>query len=157
MKTMEIQLLRPGDTEDFIRLTEIFRKVFESSSPLPDPEYLAGLLSSEEFKVFVVRIHGQVTGGLTMHVLKSYYRTKPTGYIYDVGIAPPFQGKGLGKALLAEVGRFCEENGFGEMYVEAEKEDSDAVEFYHKTRPHHVLEAVHFTWSFGDPPGENDE
>lgn len=70
--------------------------------------------------VFVVRLNNRVVGGLTVYVLHRYFNTKPIAYIYDVGIKPEFQGQGLGKDLMAEVCKFCKENGFEDAYVEAE-------------------------------------
>jgi aminoglycoside 3-N-acetyltransferase I len=149
-QTMTIKKLHPDEVSDFIRLIEIFKLVFENDNDTPPAGYLGQLLSKEDFFVFVVSIDGIIVGGLTIYVLHPYYSTNPIAYIYDVGIAPEFQGRGLGKALMAEVGRFCQANGFDEAYVEAEADDADAVHFYRKTAFSDEMNAVHFTYSFTD-------
>jgi aminoglycoside 3-N-acetyltransferase I len=98
---------------------------------------------------FVVKVNNKVVGGLTIYVLHGYYGTKPIAYIYDVGIAPEFQGKGFGKALIAQVCDFCKTNGFEDAYVEAERDDIGAVNFYRKTKFSNEINAIHFTYSFG--------
>jgi aminoglycoside 3-N-acetyltransferase I len=145
---MQIKQLTADQTEDFRNLIEIFKTVFELDGEIPPQQHLHKLLSNPDFLIFVVYIDKQVVGGLSIYVLHRYYSTKPLAYIYDVGIAPAFQGKGLGQALMQEVGNFCKANGFDEMYVEAEEEDTDAVNFYRKTTFSYELLARHFTYSF---------
>lgn len=145
---MFIKQLNTTDIEDFKNLIEIFREVFENKDKTPDNDYLGRLLANPDFLVFVVKINNRVVGGLTIHILHGYYTTKPAAYIYDVGITPDFQGKGLGKALMEEVLKFCEKNGFDNAYVEAESEDREAVNFYRKTNPSTEMNAIHFTYSF---------
>lgn len=145
---MEIKMLDHHDVSDFRSLVEIFKHVFENEEPLSGNEQLGKLLSNPDFLVFVVRQNDQVVGGLTIYVLHRYYGSKPIAYIYDVGIAPEFQGRGLGKTLMAEVCKYCEDHGFEDAYVEAESEDQDAVDFYRKTKFSSELNAIHFTYTF---------
>ena len=145
---MEIKKLNPNDTVDFKNLIEIFKEVFENSTETPSNQYLSKLLSNPDFIVFVVKIDNKVVGGLTIYILHRYYSEQPLAYIYDVGIVPNFQGKGLGKALMSEVCNFCKINGFDEAYVEAEYDDIDAVNFYRKTNFSDEMKAIHFTYSF---------
>jgi aminoglycoside 3-N-acetyltransferase I len=147
---MEIKRLNQNETADFKNLIEIFIEVFENSVEIPNNQHLSKLLSNPNFMVFVAKINDKVVGGLTIYVLHQYYSEKPLAYIYDVGIAPDFQGKGIGKALLIECCNFCEVNGFDEAYVEAESDDMDAVSFYRKTKFSKETLAVHFTYSFTD-------
>lgn len=151
---MEIKKLNPDDVADFRSLAEIFKTVFENEEPIADREQLALLLSKPDFMVFVVRQNNKVVGGLTIYILHRYYGTKPVAYIYDVGISPGFQGQGLGKILIAEVCKYCRDNGFEDAYVEAESDDIDAVNFYRKTKFSSEMNAIHFTYTFDN---ENQE
>lgn len=145
---MEIKKLEPIDVADFSDLIEIFKDVFENDKDTPSSEYLGGLLSNPSLIVFVVKLDGKVVGGLTIYVLHGYYSEQPTAYIYDVGITPIHQGKGLGKALIKEVCRYCKQQNYIEAYVEAESDDIDAVGFYRKTKYSSEMNATHFTYSF---------
>ncbi|MFN3382701.1 MAG: GNAT family N-acetyltransferase [Runella zeae] len=147
---MEIKKLRFDDLSNFKTLLEIFNEVFENDAPLADDEQLKKLLFNPDFWVFVITINDQVVGGLTIYVLHRYYNTRPIAYIYDVGVSPHFQGKGLGKVLIAEVCNFCRHNNFEEAYVEAESDDIDAVSFYRKTNFSSELNAIHFTYCLTD-------
>jgi aminoglycoside 3-N-acetyltransferase I len=147
----EIRKLKTYEINDFIRLLEIFKVVFENEDPLPDKNYLSQLLSKPDFEVFVVCFNGEVAGGLSLYILHGYYSSKPTAYLYDVGILPQHQGKGMGKALMAFVCDYCRNQGFKEAYVEAESDDLGAVQFYRKTSFSTEMNAVHFTYHFKKP------
>lgn len=145
---MHIHKLRPDDLTDFKKLIAIFNLVFEQDQVSVPDHHLIRLLEKPDFMAFVIKSGDQVVGGLTIYVLHRYHGTRPLAYIYDVGIRPADQGKGLGKWLIAEVCRFCRENGFEEAYVEAEHEDVDAVHFYRKTAYSSEMHAIHFTYAF---------
>lgn len=145
---MEIKKLEVNEVEDFRSLVEIFYDVFENDAEIPYNEHLLKVLSNPDFIAFVVKVEGKVIGGLSIRVLHQYYSIKPLAYIYDVGIAKAYQGKGYGKALMEEVCRYCKENGFEEAYVEAEADDTDAVNFYRKTNYSSEMNAIHFNYSF---------
>ena len=143
---MEIIKLGLNDLSSFKFLIEIFKEVFENDEPITDEEQLKKLLVYPDFLVFVVSVNSEIVGGLTIYVLHRYIGTKPIAYIYDVGIRPDFQGKGLGKALIEEVCTFCKQQNFEYAYVEAESDDLNAVGFYRKTKISTELNAMHFTY-----------
>jgi aminoglycoside 3-N-acetyltransferase I len=145
---MQIKKLEKSEISDFKALIEIFKEVFENDEKILEREQLGDLLSKPDFMVFVVTLDGNVIGGLTIYVLHRYYASKPLAYIYDVGISPMYQGKGFGKALMAEVCLFCKQNNFEDAYVEAECDDIDAVNFYRSTKFSTEINATHFTYSF---------
>lgn len=145
---MQIKKLEKSEISDFKALIEIFKEVFENDEKILESEQLGDLLSKPDFMVFVVTLDGNVIGGLTIYVLHRYYASKPLAYIYDVGISPMYQGKGFGKALMAEVCLFCKQNNFEDAYVEAESDDIDAVNFYRRTNFTTEMNATHFTYSF---------
>jgi aminoglycoside 3-N-acetyltransferase I len=145
---MEIKKLDKNEISEFRTLIEIFKDVFENKEQIPDNEHLFNLLSNPYFMVFVVKLNEKVVGGLTIYILNRYISIKPIAYIYDVGVSPDFQSQGLGKALIAEVCKYCKNNGFEDAYVEVESDDSDAVSFYRKTESSNEMNAIHFTYSF---------
>jgi len=146
---IELKLLNSNSIHEFEQLLKIFHIVFEHDVALPSKEYLQNLLSKDDFKVFVVMVDGTVVGGLTIYVLHSYYVEQPQAFIYDVGITPDFQDKGIGKRLLKEVLGFCKKNGYSEAFVEAENDDDDeAIAFYRRTKPNSEMKALQFTYTF---------
>ena len=145
---MEIKKLDHNEVSDFRSLVEIFKDVFENQDQVANTEQLNKLLSNPNFMAFVIKQNNEIVGGLTIYILHRYYGTKPVAYIYDVGVTPEFQGRGLGKALITEVCKYCKENGFEDAYVEAESNDIDAVSFYRKTKFSSEINAIHFTYTF---------
>lgn len=146
--TLEIQKLNRNEVEEFRDLVKIFKDVFENKEQISEKKQLAKLLSNPDFMVFVVKQKDKIVGGLTIYILQRYYGTKPVAYIYDVGVSPDFQAKGLGRSLIEEVCKYCKDNGFEDAYVEAESDDVDAVNFYKKTKFSSEMNAIHFTYTF---------
>lgn len=143
---MEVVKLELDDVAAFESLISIFKELFEVDGSTPDRSYLNRLLTNPDFMVFVVKLEQQVIGGLTIYTLHHYYETRPIAFIYDVGIAPSFQGKGYGKALMAHVYKHCLKQGFAELFVEAEADDTDAIEFYRRTGPSREMNSVQFSY-----------
>ena len=145
---MEVKKLKTNQVSEFKTLVEIFSIAFENDEQISDDGHLGKLLSNPNFMVFVVCNETKIVGGLSIYILDRYYQTKPLAYIYDVAIHPAYQGQGFGKALISEVCKYCEANGFEDAYVEAESDDDDAVNFYRKTQYSNELNATHFTYTF---------
>jgi len=144
---MEIQKLTPQNVNDFIALIRVFLLVFEMPDlEMPNKKYLNSLIANPDFLVFVVKINGQVIGGLTVYVLHRYYSEKPTAYVYDVGVSPEHQRKGAGKLLMRHLVAYCQQNGFEDAFVQAEADDLEALNFYKNTAYDHLLDATHFTY-----------
>lgn len=147
---MEIKKLDHTHLNEFIELIRIFKTVFENDTAIPERQYLEKLLLNPDFLVIAALKDGKVVGGLTIYVLHQYHHQKPLAYIYDVGVSPGHQGRGIGKALIAYACGYCKENGFDSAYVEAEMDDADAVRFYRRTHFSGEMNAIHFTYSFED-------
>jgi aminoglycoside 3-N-acetyltransferase I len=145
----QIEKLSSNHLNEFCDLINIFENVFEMKDfTMPAKEHLQLLLKKPDFMVFVAKENDQVVGGLTVYILDSYYRAKPSAYIYDVGILPEYQRKGVGKQLMVYLTQYCKEKGFEDAYVEAEADDKMALSFYRNTAFSSELHATHFTYSF---------
>ncbi len=148
---IEVKKLSPDEVGDFARLVGIFADVLEMEGfAAPDEAHWQQLLDKPDFFALVVRHKGEVVGGLTVYVLHRYYQVRPAAYVYDVGVAPAYQRRGIGKALIESLSQYCRENGFEEAYVEAETDDLPAVSFYRSTPFSSELQATHFTYSFSE-------
>jgi aminoglycoside 3-N-acetyltransferase I len=86
-----------------------------------------------------------VVGGLTAHILPSYYSSSSEVYLYDLAVKTSFQRKGIGKKLLLALTAYCRENNYKAFFVQADEADSHALEFYSATggSPEKV---VHFNY-----------
>jgi aminoglycoside 3-N-acetyltransferase I len=54
-------------------------------------------------------------------------------YIYDLAVDSRHQRKGIGAKLIAAITSFCKAEGMQEVFVQADRVDEHAVEFYRKT------------------------
>jgi len=145
---IEIQKLTTKDIIYFSQLIKLFKNVFESTDlKVPDQLHLQKLLEKKSFIVFAAIKDNMVVGGLTAYVLEGYYSENPSAYVYDVAVLPELHRKGIGKKLLASINNYCSQNGFSEVFVQAETADLQAVNFYRSTPIISELQATHFTYS----------
>lgn len=144
---LKIKKLNKKDIDLFIELICVFEDVFEMESlVVPEKAYLENLLSRSDFIVFVAIKENKVVGGLTSYVLRQYYSKKPLVYIYDLAIETRFQRKGIGTHLISSLNNYSKEKGFEEVFVQANKVDEYAIDFYRSTGAREE-EVVHFYYA----------
>ena len=145
---MEILKLGEKDVNKFTELIELFEDVFEMEPfKKPSVRYLKDLLNKKDFLVFVAVIEKHIVGGLTAYSLNQYYSEITIAYIYDLAVSRRFQRQGIGKNLIKKVVEYCYENGFGEVFVQADKVDSYALDFYRSTNVTAEEQVVHFCYT----------
>lgn len=149
MKTdLNIQKLGPADIALFEELIKLFEEVFEMKDfAMPDSQHLNNLLADETFAAFVAVEGNKVIGGLTTYTLKQYYSVKPLAYIYDLAVLTQHQRKGIGKALIQYTKTYYREQGYEEVFVQADKVDQYALDFYRQTRPTEEEDVLHFYYA----------
>src|SRR5688500_9028868 len=134
--TVDISIHKLGeqDISIFEELIKLFGNVFEMKGfTIPRREHLAKLLSKDTFFVFVEILEGNVVGGLTSYTLQQYYSEKPLVYIYDLAVKTDLQRKGIGKALISAIVKYCREKNMEEVFVQADEADDYAHDFYRST------------------------
>lgn len=146
MENIEVLKLTGKDLDKFIQLIELFETVFEMEDlQMPENEYLRGQLLKGDFLVFVARAGNKVVGGLTAYTWHQYYSKTTQVYIYDLAVKSTMQRKGIGKLLISAIRDYCKNIGVGEMYVQADKVDDHAIDFYHSTGGTE-REVIHFNY-----------
>lgn len=144
---VEIRKLNKDDIQIFSELIKLFGDIFQMKElTIPDHKYLANLLNSNSFLTFTAIINNKVIGGLTAYILSQYYFNKSIVYIYDFAIAEQYQRKGIGRKLMSEVKKYCQENDHIELFVQADKSDEHAIKFYRSTIPTSELDALQFNY-----------
>ena len=146
--TTEIKILARNDIGEFTELVKVFEDVFEMENFICPPlSHLKNLLNKPGFFAMVAKKDGKVIGGLTVYVLDQYYSVKPLAYIYDLAVLAKYQRQGIGKELIATLNTWCAEQGFEEVFVQADKVDDYAIDFYRKTKPTDEEQVVHFYYT----------
>jgi aminoglycoside 3-N-acetyltransferase I len=146
--SLQITILR--SKEELLQLIAVFEEVFEREPyQRPGQGHLDKLLQQPDFFAVIAKMDNKVIGGMTMYVLDQYYSEKPLAYLYDLAVATNWQRQGIGKNLIAFTNEYCRQKGFEEVFVQADKEDEQAIEFYRSTQPAKEAEVVHFTYQLG--------
>lgn len=142
---VSIQLIEPYNLKDFQKLISVFEIVFEMKNfKSPEPPHLQKLLQSENFLSIVAKQEELIIGGLTIYILEQYYSVKPLAYLYDLAVLQEYQRKGIGRSLINFARFYCKEQGFEELFVQADKADDYALEFYRSTNPTKEEDVSHF-------------
>ncbi len=145
IKDMHFKKLGFEDISHFENLIALFGEVFEMKEfSIPNSEYLYRLLGKENFHVFVALKEGSVIGGLTAYTLNQYYSEKPLAYIFDLAVAKRWQRQGIGNTLIIEAKSYFHRSGYSEVFVQADRIDNYAVDFYRKTQPTEEEDVLHF-------------
>jgi len=146
MPSLHIHHLTPSEAETFRAALMLFEKVFAQphGAALPT-EHLQSLLNEPHFSVFVAEHDANVVGALTAYTLPTYYTGRPFVYIFDVAIEENYQRQGIGSQLLDAVKAYGKEIGAAELFVQADLEDTHALEFYRKNGGE-AESVVHFTY-----------
>ena len=145
---LQIKKLEATELDKFIALIKLFEDVFEMENfSMPKSKHLQNLLNRNDFNVFVAIQNDKIVGGLTIYIFEQYYSEKPLAYIYDLAVDTKMQRQGIGKQLIEEVIQFYKLKGFEEVFVQADKIDDYAVDFYRKTNPNTEEEVAHFYYT----------
>lgn len=144
---IEIQILKTNDIDKLKELISVFESVFEMEKfNRPSETHLQELLEKQTFFAVIALAENKVVAGLTVYVLDQYYSEKPLAYIYDLAVLTEYQRKGIGKSLIEFTNKYCRQKGFEEAFVQAEKVDKHAIDFYHTTKPTNEEEVVYFAY-----------
>ncbi|RPD43779.1 GNAT family N-acetyltransferase [Paracnuella aquatica] len=145
---VNIQILDANNLTAFKGLIAVFERSFEMAHfRMPADAHLKSVLSRDHFFAVVASVDGNVVGGLTFYVLDQYYAEKPLAYIYDLAVLPEYQRMGIGKKLIDTTNEYCRQQGFEEVFVQADKVDAHALLFYRATKPTEEEEVVHFYYT----------
>lgn len=145
---IEVTILDNASTlQDLCDLIEVFADVFETDTEeRPPSEHLKLLLDNQYFLAIVAKVDGWVVGGLTIYIITQYISTRPLAYIYDFAVLTQFQRKGIGKRLVEFTREYCRTLGCEEIFVQVERVDLFAQEFYRSTRPTSEDPVIHFSY-----------
>ena len=127
----------------FAALAEAFE---EDAGALGDA-YIDGLLCREDLWLIAAWDDGVVAGGLTAHILAMTRSESSEVFLYDIGVRPTSQRRGMGRALVEALRSDAAAAGLGDVFVPAENEDVHALDFY-RALGGEACAVTHFT--FGD-------
>lgn len=131
MQDIKIEVLDSFQIYQFQNLVRLYNNVFESPDfKVATQEYCKSLLTNSKFIAIAAKIEGAIVGGITAHVLPSYYSGKDELFIYDLAILEDFRRKGIGRCLIKELFIIGADRNIEVAFVDAENEDIGALHFY---------------------------
>jgi aminoglycoside 3-N-acetyltransferase I len=142
---IEILILQSNNINELNDLISIFEIVFDMENvERPSRFHLQNLLNSKHFFAVIAKNRNKTIAGLTVYTLDQYHSEKPLAYIYDLAVLTEYQREGVGRRLIEFTIEHCRQKGFEEVFVQADKDDDYAVDFYRSTNPTGEEQAVHF-------------
>ncbi|MEL6559413.1 MAG: GNAT family N-acetyltransferase [Bacteroidota bacterium] len=131
MEDIKIEKLSSSQVIEFQQLITLFNHVFESPAiEVASKEFCETTLNKEDFIAFAAASNDEIIGGITAHVLPSYYRGKLEIFIYDLAVSEAFRRKGVARALMNALFEEAANSNIEILFVDAEVEDREALLFY---------------------------
>ena len=126
------------------RLTAPYLKDYDSFAP-DRPQSWQGRFDTSQWAVFLARDKDTLLGGATVawgtEGLDMLAGRRDLAVIWDIRVAPPARGRGVGQALFAAVEDWAREHGCVELKVETQDVNVPACRFYQAMGCH--LRSVH--------------
>ena len=72
-------------------------------------------------------------------------------FLYEIGVEPEYQRRGIGTALIRALERICRDEGFAEMFVFTNRSNTAAMRLYASTGGHTEADDEQmFVWTYLD-------
>jgi aminoglycoside 3-N-acetyltransferase I len=131
-----IQVLRSDDVALMQSMSAMFGQAFNEPETYggarPSEAYLRRLLGGDSFIAVAALQGGEVIGGLAAYELCKFEQERSEIYIYDLAVAAPYRRQGIATALIQRLKVTAAARGAYVIYVQADLEDSPAIELYTK-------------------------
>lgn len=131
-----IHTLSPDDVALMEAVSAMFGQAFKEPDTYggarPSEAYLRRLLGGDSFIAVAAVQDGEVVGGLAAYELRKFEQERSEIYIYDLAVAAPNRRQGIATALIERLKMVAAARGAYVIYVQADLEDSPAIELYTK-------------------------
>ena len=131
--TIAIRAAREGDAPlifDLVRELAVYEKLGDTVDATP--EAIAGALFGKEPRLFcdIAEWNGEAAGFAVWFLNFSTFRGRHGIYLEDLFVRPTFRGRGLGKALMAQLARRCVEQGLARFEWSVLDWNAPSIAFY---------------------------
>jgi GNAT superfamily N-acetyltransferase len=129
-------VIRSASASDCAAIAELVRELaayekleqFARATPADFRDHLFGAQPAAE--ALIAEVEGAPVGFAVMFRTFSTFRGRPGMYLEDVFVRQAYRGRGIGKALLAEVARRARDRGCGRLEWSVLNWNTPAIGFY---------------------------
>ncbi len=135
-------LIRPARTDDTGLIFDLVRELaeYEKLADAVDatPEMIAAALFGDAPRLFcdIAEWDGEAAGLAIWFLNFSTFRGRHGIYLEDLYVRPAFRGRGLGKALMAQLARRCVEQGLARFEWSVLDWNAPSIAFYQSIGAH---------------------
>jgi ribosomal protein S18 acetylase RimI-like enzyme len=145
---MRIERLGPGDEAKVLTASELF------DGPARDDATRRFL--REPGHHLLVAYVGDAAAGFVSGVELTHPDKGPEMFLYELAVAEPFQRRGIGKALVAELAAIARRAGCYDMWVLTEDDNTAALATYRSSGASRDPDPVLLVWNFAEPASESE-
>jgi aminoglycoside 3-N-acetyltransferase I len=127
---LHIRRLSAGDGSLAAAMFAMMAAVFGEDADTLSSDYVARLLRRDDFWAIAALDDGQPIAGLTAFVLPLTRAESAELFIYDIAVQPRYRRRGIGRRLVAAARDLAAGAGIATIFVPAENDDAEALEFY---------------------------
>lgn len=95
--------------------------------------YFKKVTSNKDYFAFIAEMDQKAVGYLVGGLKKIEYRKVRTAEIENMGISPTYRSKGIGSKLIEEFKKWCKDDGYQTVYVNAYFQNKRGIEFYKRS------------------------
>jgi GNAT superfamily N-acetyltransferase len=128
-------IIREGDVKDIERVLFVYREAgLDTDGSLSieaATEIINKMKQYPNYKMFVAVADGEVVGTFTLLIMDNLvHKGARSGIVEAVGVLPSFQGKGIGKEMMAYAMDRCKDNRCYKMMLSSNEKRTNAHRFY---------------------------
>jgi ribosomal protein S18 acetylase RimI-like enzyme len=142
---MEIRRLAPDDTDLLMAAAPLLDRP-------PHREAARAFLADAHNYFILATVEGEPAGFIRAHALDQFDTPRPQFFLYEIGVDPAFQRRGIARALIETLHHHARALGAEEDFVITNPSNGPAMALYRATGGvQDEEEAIVFVYPFADP------
>lgn len=137
---VEISALGPGEVDTLLTANDLF------DHPIR-PDWASKFLDSEGHHILIAFVD-EKPAGFVSGVEMTHPDKGTEMFLYELGVAEPHRGHGIGRALVEELGKLAVSKGCYGMWVATEPDNEAALRTYRSSGSDPGEDHMILTWEF---------
>jgi ribosomal protein S18 acetylase RimI-like enzyme len=140
---IRVERVGPGDESRVLDAVDLFDRA-------PEPESTrAYLVDDRNYLLLAYVDDGPAAGFVRGTVLRRPDGPERQMFLYEIGVDPEWQRRGVGTALIRGLERICRDEGMAEMFVFTNRSNTAAMRLYASTGGHTEADDEQmFVWTY---------